>query len=402
MNRMAQRVAGFGTTIFAEMTALAEAHQAVNLGQGFPDFAAPDFLKAAAKAAIDADLNQYAPSIGRLRLRQAIAQKMADQYGYTADPHHEILITHGATEALFATILGLVNPGDEVIIFEPFYDAYVPAVQLAGGVPRFYTLRPPDWAIDPDELAALFNDRTRLIIVNTPHNPTGKVYNREELDLIADLCQRHDVLAMTDEVYEHIIFDGRSHHLLANLPGMAERTVTISSLGKTFSVTGWKVGWVIARPNLVQAAYRMHQYMTFAIVNPMQEAAAVALETAATNSYYHDLSSRYRARRDYLVTILTDAGLTPIVPQGGYFVMVDISRLDFADDVDFCHRLTKEAGVAAIPPSAFYHDPADGAGLARFAFCKSMGLLQKASARLSTSQLLRRMAMMSGSMESSR
>jgi aspartate/methionine/tyrosine aminotransferase len=402
MTRMAQRVAGFGTTIFAEMTALAEAHNAVNLGQGFPDFAAPDFLKEAAKAAIDADLNQYAPSIGRLRLRQAIAQKMADEYGYTADPHHEILITHGATEALFATILGLVNPGDEAIIFEPFYDAYVPAVQLAGGVPRFYTLRPPDWAIDPDELAALFNERTRLIIVNSPHNPTGKVYSQAELALIADLCRRHDVLAMTDEVYEHIIFDGRSHHLLATLPGMAERTITISSLGKTFSVTGWKVGWVIARPDLVQAAYRMHQYMTFAIVNPMQEAAAVALETAATNSYYHDLSSRYQARRDYLVTILKDAGLTPIVPQGGYFVMVDISGLDVADDVDFCHRLTKEVGVAAIPPSAFYHDPADGAGLARFAFCKSMGLLQKASKRLSASQFLRRMSMMSGSMESSR
>jgi N-succinyldiaminopimelate aminotransferase len=402
MNRMAQRVQQFGTTIFAEMTALAEAHNAVNLGQGFPDFAAPDFLKEAAKAAIDANLNQYAPSNGRFRLRQAIAQKMVEQYGYTADPDKEILITHGATEALFATILGLVNPGDEVIIFEPFYDAYVPAVQLAGGVPRFYTLRPPDWAIDPDELAALFNERTRLIIVNTPHNPTGKVYSREELSLIADLCQRHDVLALTDEVYEHIIFDGRSHHLLATLPGMAERTITISSLGKTFSVTGWKVGWVVARPDLVQAAYRMHQYMTFAIVNPMQEAAAVALETAATNSYYHDLAARYQARRDYLVTILQAAGLSPILPQGGYFVMVDISGLDVANDVDFCHRLTKEVGVAAIPPSAFYHDPADGAGLARFAFCKSMGLLQKASKRLSDSQFLRRIVIMSGSMESSR
>ena len=402
MNRMAQRVQQFGTSIFAEMTALAEAHGAVNLGQGFPDFAAPDFLKEAAKAAIDADLNQYAPSNGRFRLRQAIAQKMVEQYGYTADPHSEILITHGATEALFANILGLVNPGDEVIIFEPFYDAYVPAVQLAGGVPRFYTLRPPNWAIDPDELAALFNERTRLIIVNTPHNPTGKVYTQEELTLIADLCKHHDILAMTDEVYEHIIFDGRSHHLLATLPGMAERTITVSSLGKTFSVTGWKVGWVIARPDLVQAAYRMHQYMTFAIVNPMQEAAAVALETAATNNYYADLAARYQARRDYLVTILHAAGLTPIVPQGGYFVMVDISELDVADDVDFCHRLTKEVGVAAIPPSAFYHNPADGAGLARFAFCKSMGLLQKASKRLSDSQLLRRMANMSGSIESSR
>lgn len=402
MSRMAQRVQQIGTSIFAEMTALANAHNAVNLGQGFPDFAAPDFLKEAAKAAIDADLNQYAPSNGRLRLRQTIAQKMIEQYGYTADPHSEILITHGATEAIFATILGLVNPGDEVIIFEPFYDAYVPAVQLAGGVPRFYTLRPPDWAIDPDELAALCNERTRLIIVNTPHNPTGKVYSQAELALIADLCQRYDILAMTDEVYEHIIFDGRSHHLLAALPGMADRTITISSLGKTFSVTGWKVGWIIARPDLVQAAYRMHQYMTFAIVHPMQEAAAVALATAATNNYYHDLATRYQTRRDYLVTILEEAGLTPILPQGGYFVMVDISGLGFADDVDFCHRLTTEVGVTAIPPSAFYHNPADGAGLARFAFCKSMGLLQKASKRLSPSQFRRRMAIMSGSIESSR
>ncbi|MFO7537320.1 MAG: methionine aminotransferase [Chloroflexota bacterium] len=402
MTRMAQRVAEFGTTIFAEMTALAEAHEAVNLGQGFPDFAAPHFLKEAAKAAIDADLNQYAPSIGRARLRQAIAQKMANQYSYAVDPDKEVLITHGATEALFATILGLVNPGDEVIIFEPFYDAYVPAVRLAGGVPRFYTLRPPDWGIDPDQLAALFNDRTRLIIVNTPHNPVGKVYTQAELAQIATLCQQYDVVAMTDEVYEHIIFDGRSHHLLATLPGMAERTVTISSLGKSFSVTGWKVGWLVGPAELVQAAYRMHQYMTFAIVNPMQEAAAVALETAATNSYYADLAGSFQKRRDMLLHILQNAGLKPILPQGGYFIMVDISELGFADDVDFCHTLTKEAGVAAIPPSAFYHNPADGAGLARFAFCKSEALLQKASARLSDSQLLRRMSKISGSMESSR
>ena len=402
MIRMAHRVENFGTSIFAEITALAETHQAVNLGQGFPDFAAPDFLKEAAQAAIAADLNQYAPSNGRYRLRQAIAHKLASQYDYTVNPDNEILITHGATEALFATILGLVNPGDEVIIFEPFYDAYVPVVQLAGGIPRYYTLRPPDWAIDPDELAALFTERTRLIIVNTPHNPTGKVYTKDELALIANLCQRHNVLAMTDEVYEHILFDGHSHHLLATMPGMAERTVTISSLGKTFSVTGWKVGWLVGPSLLVQAAYRMHQYMTFAIVNPMQEAAAVALETAVSNDYYAQLITTFQQRRDYLVAVLQQVGLPPIVPQAGYFIMVDISGLGFANDVEFCHTLTKEVGVTAIPPSAFYHNPADGAGLARFAFCKSDGLLQKASVRLSESQLLRRMANMSGSMESSR
>jgi N-succinyldiaminopimelate aminotransferase len=380
MYKLANRVQGFGTTIFTEMTALAAEHNAVNLGQGFPDFAAPDFIKEAARAAITADINQYAPSYGRATLKQAIAAKVKGHYGLEVDPNREILVTHGATEALCAAILGLVNPGDEVIIFEPFYDSYVPNVTLAGGTPRFYTLRQPEWRIDREELAALFNEKTKLIIVNTPHNPTGKVFTRAELGLIAELCQEHDVIALTDEVYEHIVFDGRTHHLLAQTPGMADRTLTVSSLGKTFSVTGWKVGWIIAHPDLLTAAFRTHQFMTFCGAAPLQEAAAVAL--ASNNDYYAHLLSDYTQKRDFLMAALNDAGLPPISPAGTYFVMVDISDSGFPDDVTFCRHLTTQIGVAAIPPSAFYHHPADGARLARFAFCKSQAVLEEAAVRL--------------------
>ncbi len=380
MTVLAKRVQGFGTTIFTEMTALAVAHRAVNLGQGFPDFAAPDFVKEAARAAIAAEVNQYAPSYGRPALKQAIAAKMKRHYGLEVDPEHELLVTHGATEALCSAVLGLVDPGDEVIIFEPFYDSYVPNVILAGGTPRFYTLRQPDWSIDRDALAALFSERTKLIIINTPHNPTGKVYSKAELGMIAELCQEHDVIALTDEVYEHIIFDGRPHHLLAQFPGMAARTLTVSSLGKTFSVTGWKIGWVIAPPELLLAAFRTHQFMTFCGAAPLQEAAATAV--AADETYYQELIADYQQKRDFLMQVLNEAGLPTITPAGTYFVMVDISNLGFADDVSFCKHLTTEIGVAAIPPSAFFHNPADGAKLARFAFCKSQPVLEEAARRL--------------------
>ena len=380
MRYMAQRVAGFGTTIFSEMTSLANEHQAINLGQGFPDFAAPQFIKDAAVEAIQADINQYAPANGRPALRQAIAQKASRFYGQTVDANSEITILHGATEAIFATILGLVDPGDEVIVFEPFYDSYVPAIQMAGGIPRFYTLRPPHWEIDKTALASLFNHNTRLIIINTPHNPTGKVFSQAELTFIADLCQKHDVLALTDEVYEHIIFDGWQHCPLASLPGMAARTVQISSLGKTFSVTGWKVGWAIAPRDLSQAIFRAHQFMTFCGAAPLQEAAVTAV--SQENHFYETLTQSYTSKRNFLIDALTSAGLTPIVPQGTYFVMVDISSLDFANDVEFCRYLTKEIGVAAIPPGAFYHNPSDGAGLARFAFCKEVKTLEEAARRL--------------------
>lgn len=380
MTYMAQRVSGFGMTIFAEMTALANKHQAVNLGQGFPDFAAPPFLKQAAIKAIQGDINQYAPGNGRPALREIIAKKMRKQYGLMVDPATEITVTNGATEAIFATILGLIDPGDEVILFEPFYDSYLPAVQIAGGIPRFYTLRPPDWSLETEALSALFSDHTKLILINTPHNPTGKVYTKNELQLIADLCRKHDVIAMTDEVYEHIIFDGVEHIPLATLPGMAERTVIISSAGKTFSVTGWKVGWAIAPPELSQAIFRAHQFMTFCGAAPLQEGVAVALETPM--DYYTELAAMYQGHRDFLAEALYQAGLTPIIPDGTYFMMVDISHLGFADDRAFCRYLTSEVGVAAIPPSAFYHNPADGANLVRFAFCKTRETLAEAAERL--------------------
>ena len=382
MKGMAQRVQGFGTTIFTEMTNLANEHRAINLGQGFPDFAAPPFIKEAAQAAVKADVNQYAPGRGRLRLREAIAATMARRYGMAVDAEKEVVVTHGATEALCATILSLVEPGDEVILFEPYYDAYVPDVQMAGGVARYYPLRPPEWRIEREKLASLFNEKTKLIVVNSPHNPTGKVYDDAELEMIAVLCREHDVVAVTDEVYEFITFDGVVHRPLASLPGMAERTITISSAGKTFSVTGWKVGWAVAPPPLADAIFRAHQFITFSGAAPLQEATAVALETADEHAYYETLQENYQEKRDFLASALEAAGLTPIKPQGTYFIMVDISSLDFADDVAFCRHLTTDVGVAAIPPSAFYTTPGGGESVARFAFCKTDKALEEAAMRL--------------------
>lgn len=380
MTRMAHRVRDFGTTIFYEMTELANRYQAVNLGQGFPDFPGPDFLKKAAIDAVLSNLNQYAPGKGQPRLRQAIAGKMERQYGRSVDPETELTVTVGATGAIFATILGLVDPGDEVILFEPYYDSYLPATQIAGGVPRFYTLQPPDWRIDEAELRALFSDKTKLILINTPHNPTGKVFTEAELSLIADLCRQHDVIAVTDEVYEHIVFDDCRHVPLAGLPGMADRTVTISSAGKTFSMTGWKVGWAVAPPDLIQAILRVHQFMTYCGATPLQEAIAVALQSSP--DYYAKLAAMYQANRDFLADVLAEAGLKPLMPQGTYFMMADIGHLGFPDDVAFCRYLTTDIGVTAIPPSAFYSNPADGAKLVRFAFCKTRSVLEEGARRL--------------------
>lgn len=382
MKVMAERVQSFGTTIFTEMTNLANEHGAINLGQGFPDFAAPGFIKEAARAAVAADVNQYAPGRGRPRLREAIAATMERRYGLAVDPAKEVVVTHGATEALSATILSQVDPGDEVILFEPYYDAYVPDVRMAGGVPRYYSLEPPEWRIDGAKLAALFNEKSRLIVVNTPHNPTGKVYGEDELALIAELCQEHDVVAVTDEVYEFITFDGAVHRPLASLPGMGERTITISSAGKTFSVTGWKVGWAVAAPPLAEAVFRAHQFITFSGAAPLQEATAVGLETAEGHGYYEELQEMYERKRDFLAAALASAGLPPITPRGTYFIMVDIGGLDFADDVAFCRYLTAEVGVAAIPPSAFYTTPRGGETVARFAFCKTDDALEEAAGRL--------------------
>jgi aspartate/methionine/tyrosine aminotransferase len=418
-NPLARRVAGFGTTIFTEMSALAVQHGAVNLGQGFPDFPGPDFIKRAACAAIDADLNQYAPMPGLPRLRQAVAAQWERDHGRAVDWQTEVTVTSGATEALCDAALALLDPGDGAIIFEPAYDAYVPDVTLAGGVPLVVRLYPPtadhpfdtaqgrrpptanqpssilnsqfsilnspssaSWWFDPDELRAAFARRPKLILVNTPHNPTGKVFSRDELELIAALCREYGVVAVADEVYDRMVYDGQAHVSLATLPGMWERTLTLNSVGKTFSVTGWKIGYAVGPAALNHALRQAHQWVTFATATPLQEATAVALEQAAENSYYEQLHAEYGERRRLLRQILEDVGLPTLPVQGSYFISVDISALGFADDRAFCRYLTTEVGVAAIPTSAFYSDPATAPPLARFCFAKKHETLEAAGERL--------------------
>lgn len=385
---MAQRVRGFGTSIFTEMSALALEHNAINLSQGFPDFAGPDLVKRAAIRAIEADHNQYAPAPGLLSLRQAIAHTYARDYGLEADPLREVTVTSGATEALFDAIMALVDPGDEVIVFEPAYDAYVPDIIMAGGTPRFVTLYPPTadnprWHFAEDEVRAAFNTRTRAIMINTPHNPTGKVWSMDELRLIADLCCEHDVVAITDEVYDRLVFDG-THISLATLPGMWERTITINSTGKTFSVTGWKIGYAIAAAPLTDAVRRAHQWVTFATSTPFQAAMAEALTEAAETGYYDDLQRFYLERRTLLLDVLRRCGMEVVPPEGTYFVMAGIKSWGFADDVSFCRHLTTEVGVAAIPPSVFYGNQAHAPLMARFCFAKAMSTLETAAERLTT------------------
>lgn len=382
MTYLARRVQGYGTSIFTEMTQLANRHQAVNLGQGVPDIGTPDFLLEAGRAAISAGINQYAPCQGRPRLRRAIADMIERRYGLTWDPDVELTVTAGASEGIEATILGLVDPGDEVIVIEPYFDTYVPNIRFAGGVPRFYQLRPPDWALERERLEALFTPRTKLLLLNTPHNPTGKVFTRAELQLVADLCTQYDVLVMVDEVYEHLVYDDAQHLPLASLPGMRDRTITLSSLGKTFSATGWKVGWATGSAELIQALVRIRQFTTFSGAAPLQEGAAVALEVAEGMGYYTELNGLYRRKRDFLMQALRAAGLNAIEPRGTFFVMVDISPLGFENDVDFCYWLVSNVGVGAIPPSAFYDNPQDGATLVRFAFCRTDDVLYEAAERL--------------------
>ena len=382
LSRMARRVHPIGVSIFSEMSRLALEHNAVNLSQGFPDFPAPDLLKDAARDAIARDINQYAMSNGSARLRRAIARKSERTMGISWDENREITVTNGATEAIFNVIQALVNPGDEVIVFEPYYDSYAPSVEIAGGLPRFVTLHAPDWSFRPEELAQAFNSKTRAVIINTPHNPTGKVFSKEELALIANLCQQHDALAITDEVYEHLVFDGHRHTYMAALPGMRDRTVTMSSASKTFSVTGWKAGWVLAAPDLTDALRRIHQFVTFCSAAPLQEAVAIGLESAETSGFYDTLAREYTARLDLLYGYLEQANLKPIRPQGTFFVMSDISGLGFEDDVEFARYMTGEVGVACIPPSAFYSTSDDGTKLARWCFAKRDETLHAAGERL--------------------
>ena len=383
----AQRVTRFGTTVFSEFSALAAKHGAVNLGQGFPDFDGPEAIKEAAQRAIRDGVNQYAISMGAKDLRLAIAEHSARFYGQQVDPDTMVTVTSGATEAILDVLLGLVDPGDEVVAFEPFYDSYDANITFLGATARYVPLRPPDashtdWWFDRDEVRAAFGPRTRLLILNTPHNPTGKVFTREELEFLGGLCAEFDAKVLSDEVYEHIVFAPARHLRPATLPGLAERTVTVSSAGKTFSLTGWKIGWVIAPQPLRDAVQRAHQFVTFATASPLQAAMAAALRLP--DSYFAELTAAYTAKRERLLGGLREAGLTAYTPRGSYFILADIAKYGFADDIAFCRHLVSEVGVAAIPPSVFYSPEHRhlGQGMARFAFCKTEAVLDEAVRRL--------------------
>lgn len=383
----AERVSRFGTTVFSEFSALALKHGAVNLGQGFPDFDGPDAVKEAAQRAIRDGLNQYAITTGSKDLRLAISEHAARFYGQQVDPDTMVTVTSGATEAILDVILGLVDPGDEVIAFEPFYDSYDANLTFIGAKARYVPLRAPDaqhaqWWFDWAELEAAFSPRTRLLILNSPQNPTGKVFTREELERIGALCVKHDVKVLSDEVYEHIVFAPSQHVRPATVPSLADRTVTVSSMGKTFSLTGWKIGWVIAPPPLRDAVQRAHQFVTFATASPLQAATAAALRLP--DSYFQELASNYLARREKLLRGLREAGLPAHAPEGSYFILADITHLGFPDDVAFCRHLVTQVGVAAIPPSVFYSPEHKHLGqrFARFAFCKTDGVLDEGARRL--------------------
>ncbi|MFB7905371.1 pyridoxal phosphate-dependent aminotransferase [Kitasatospora sp. NPDC056076] len=375
-----RRLAGMGTTIFAEMSALATATGSINLGQGFPDTDGPEEVREAAVRALrEGRGNQYPPGPGIPELRQAIAEHQQRFHGLAYDPDTEVLVTAGATEAIAAALLALLEPGDEVIALEPFYDSYAACIAMAGAVRRPLTLRAPHFRPDLDELRALINPRTRLLLINTPHNPTGTVLTAEELAGIAALAIEHDLLVITDEVYEHLVF-GATHRPLAALPGMRERTVTISSAGKTFSFTGWKVGWVTASPALVAAVRTAKQYLTYVSAGPFQYAVAEALRLP--DGYFDTLRTDLRRKRDLLLDGLTAAGFRAFTPEGTYFVTTDITPLGEKDGIDFCRALPERCGVVAIPNAVFYDDPDAGRSLVRFTFCKKDEVLQEAVDRL--------------------
>ncbi len=382
---LSDKVTRFTESVIREMTRQAMLYGAVNLAQGFPDFSAPAEIKRAAQEAVANDINQYAITWGARNLRQAIARQTQAWQGISADPETEITVCCGSTECMISTLLAVCNAGDEVVIFEPFYENYGPDAILSGAKPRFVKLRPPstaegEWTFDERELRAAFHSQTKAIILNTPNNPTGKVFTRAELELIRDLCVEFNVLAITDEIYEHIVYDGTKHISIASLEGMRDRTVTINGLSKTYSVTGWRVGWTIAPPAITNAIRKVHDFLTVGAPAPLQEAGAAALGLAG--EYYQKLADGYRARRDRLMPALTEAGFKCFRPRGAYYVMTDISGFGFADDVAFTRYLVKEIGVAAVPGSSFYNDPRDGARQVRFAFCKRDETLDEAGKRL--------------------
>jgi aminotransferase len=383
MLRISRKAASFTESVIREMNRVAVAHGAVSLAQGFPDFPCPPELKDAVAEAVDADINQYAITWGSKPLRDAIAATTPRHFpGFGAiDPETQVTVTCGATEAMIAAMLGLLDPGDEVVIFEPFYENYGPDAILSGAVPRYVTLHEPDWSIDGDELRAAFGPRTRGIVVNSPHNPTGKVFRREELQLIADLCIEHDVIAFTDDIYEHLVYEGE-HVPLASLPGMAERTVSIHSMSKTYSVTGWRIGWAISSPALSVGIRRVHDFLTVGAAAPLQAAAVTAL--GFSDHYYDELRAGYLERRDTLVPALRAAGFRVHDPAGAYYVMTDIRDLAVPDedDVAFAHRLIRDPGVAAVPGSSFFSRPELGRTKVRFAFPKRLDTLRAAADRL--------------------
>ncbi len=384
MSAYAQRVATFGTTIFTEINVLAQQYHALNLGQGKPDFdTPPDIVEQLVRAAQSGQQNQYAPGSGTASLHKAIADHAARFYGMEIDQNRGIIVTSGATEGIFAAILGLVDPGDEVIVIEPYYDSYVPNILMANAVPVYVPLHPPTWTFDTDELRAAFSSKTRAILLNTPHNPSGRVFTRQELTLIADLCIEHDVIVIADEVYEHLLFGNAQHIPIATLPNMFERTVTVSSAGKLFSATGWKIGWVYGHPDLIEGVARAHQFITFAVHHPSQEAIAYALNLP--DSYFTSFQAMYSTKRDLMMSALDGGGLTYVAPEGTYFLMANYTGIFDGTPMECTRYLIKELGVACIPPESFYsrHHAHIGHGYVRFAFCKSDELLGEVKERLS-------------------
>ena len=383
--RLSAKAERFTESVIREMTRLALQYGAVNLSQGFPDFPAPAEIKRAAQEAISADINQYAITWGAKPLRDAIAENFARTQGVAVDPEREITVCCGATEAMMSSMMAIINPGDEVVVFEPFYENYGPDAILSGATPRYVKLRPPDWAFDPEELAAAFGPSTKAIILNTPNNPTGKVFERAELERIRDLCVEWNAFAITDEIYEHMLYDGAKHISLATLDGMRERAITINALSKTYSVTGWRVGWAIAAPEVTAAIRKVHDFLTVGAAAPLQEAGAVALRFP--DNYYQTLAREYAARRDRMLGLLTGAGFRCFKPRGAYYIMTDISAFGFPDDMSFAKYLVKEIGVAAVPGSSFYRNPADGRTHLRFTFCKKEATFQAAAERLAKLKL---------------
>ena len=379
-SRTATRTHSFTESVIREMTRVAREHGAINLAQGFPDFPAPQLLKDAACAAIQADVNQYAVTWGSPAMREALVEKYASWYGLDVDGDREITVTCGATEAMASVMLAVVDPGEEVIILEPFYENYGPDAVLCDAKPVFLSLEAPSFRIDPERLASIITPRTRAIVINSPNNPSGRVFDAEEMEAVRDLCVKHDILAITDEIYEHIIYEG-SHIPLASLPGMRERTIIISGLSKTFSVTGWRVGTIVAPPPLTQAIRKVHDFLTVGSPAPLQEACAAGMRSLGPD-YYRDMVEGYRERRDVLYGALVDAGFKCALPEGAYYIMADFSDLSDLDDVAFSRHLAANCGVTPVPGSSFFHGPAGGRNLVRFVFCKRIETLREAGDKL--------------------